>query len=89
MCDLCPLFHESPLARLVSLLIQKNKIIKLDNIYFKYDFSSLFRRVKKDFHHFLFLCQLIDSLLVGVLYKDLHELLQSNPSNDDAPTNNK
>jgi len=28
-------------------------------------------------------------LLVGVLYKDLHELLQSNPSNNDAPKNNK
>jgi len=30
-----------------------------------------------------------DSLLVGVLYKDLHELLQSIPSNNDAPKNKR
>ena len=38
---------------------------------------------------FLLLFQPIDSLLVGVLYKDLHELLQLNPSNNDAPKHNK
>ena len=49
----------------------------------------LYGLVKKGSRILLLLFQPIDSLLVGVLYKDLHELLQPNPSNDDATKNNK
>jgi len=50
-------------------------------------FLLLYRLVIKTVSPILLLFQPIDSLLVVVLYKDLHELLESIPSNNDAPKN--
>ena len=37
----------------------------------------------------LFQCFNLDSVLVGIVYKDLHELVKSNSSTDEETTNSR